>query len=139
MKFETTTTIDQPADKVWAVLTHCAAWPEWDPSCERIEGEVALGQKVKAYSKLSPGRAFALKVTAFEPNRKMTWTGGMPLGLFKGERTFVLEELNGRTRFTIKEEFSGPMLKVIGKTIPDMSQAFDDFAAGLKSRSELVG
>jgi transposase len=28
----------------------------------------------------------SIKVTEFEPARRMTWTGGMPLGLFKGVR-----------------------------------------------------
>ena len=34
------------------------------------------------------------------------------------------------------EVFSGPMLKLIAKSIPDMTEAFDAFAAGLKARAE---
>lgn len=136
LEYQATATIDAPAAKVWAVLVDTAKWPEWDPSCDKIEGQVALGNKVKAFSKLSPGRAFPVKVTELVPNERMTWSGGMPLGLFKGERTFVLREDGDRTVFTVREEFSGPMLRLIGKSIPNMTEAFEEFAAGLKRRVE---
>lgn len=136
LEYQATTTIDAPAATVWAVLLDTAKWPQWDPSCEKIEGEVALGNKIKAFTKLSPGRAFPVKVTELVPSEKMTWSGGMPLGLFKGERTFVLREHGGRTEFTLREVFSGPMLRLIGKSIPNMTEPFEQFAAGLKRRAE---
>ena len=38
----------------------------------------------------------------------MTWSGGMPLGLFKGVRTFTLEPADGgATRFSMREEYTG--------------------------------
>ena len=41
----------------------------------------------------------------------MTWRGGMPLGLFTGVRTYRLApDGDGVTRFTMREEFSGPLL-----------------------------
>jgi hypothetical protein len=136
MEYQASTTIDAPPERVWAVLTDTGKWPEWDPFCDKIEGSLSLGAKMKAFSKLSPGRAFPLKVTVLEANRKMTWSGGMPLGLFKGERTFTLEPNGSGTAFTLREVFSGPMLKLIGKSIPDMTEAFQAFAAGLKKRVE---
>ena len=48
------------------------------------------GEKIKVVSGANPGRAFPVKVTEFTPGQRMTWTGGMPLGLFKGVRTFTL-------------------------------------------------
>ncbi len=135
-EFKTEITIDQPASKVWAVLTDTSKWPQWDPFCDRIEGDVKLGGTVKAFTKLSPGRAFPVKVTELTENKQMVWSGGMPLGLFKGVRTYSLEPAGEGTRFTMHEVFSGPMLALIGRTIPDMSEAFDKFAEGLKARSE---
>jgi hypothetical protein len=134
--FETSTTIDAAPEKVWSVLVATKAWPEWDPFCDKIEGTVALGAKIKAFTKLSPGRAFPVKVSELVPNERMVWTGGMPLGLFRGERTYTLAKEGGRTRFQMREQFSGPMLALIGGTIPDMTEAFEKFAAGLKARSE---
>jgi hypothetical protein len=60
---------------------------------ERIDGRIARGEKLTAFSKLSPGRAFPVKVTEFVPGQKMIWMGGMPLGLFTGEHSFMLVPL----------------------------------------------
>ncbi|MBI1881673.1 MAG: hypothetical protein HYR94_26140, partial [Chloroflexi bacterium] len=89
---------------------------------------------------LSPGRAFPVKVTEFVPGQKMTWASGMPLGLFKGERTFPLSpQSHGAAEFTVREVFSGPLLPLIGRSIPDLTSAFEQFAAGLKNRAERAG
>lgn len=61
----------------------------------------------------------------------------MPLGLFKGERTFTLApQADGTTQFTTREQFSGLLLPIIGRTIPDLSESFQNFAQGLKNRAE---
>ena len=137
MDFSAVTVINASPETIWEILTDAAAYPEWDPNVERIEGRIAPGEKVTAYTKLSPGRAFPAKVTEFVPGQKMTWSGGMPLGLFKGVRTFSLEPLdNGSVKFTLHEVFSGPLLPLIGRSIPDLTPSFEDFVAGLKSRAE---
>jgi hypothetical protein len=67
----------------------------------------------------------------------MVWTGGMPLGHFKGERTFTLtSKSTGSTDFALREEFTGLLLPLIGRTIPDLTQTFEEFAAGLKVHAE---
>lgn len=138
-EYEATTTIRGAADRVWAVLIDVSAYPEWDPFCDRIEGRAALGERLKVYSKLSPGRAFPVKVTGFERPERMVWSGGMPLGLFKGVRTFSLIPIETEvTTFGLREVFSGPLLKLIGGSIPDMTDAFSAFASGLKARVEAV-
>jgi hypothetical protein len=134
--YEASATIDAAPEKVWSVLVATAKWPEWDPFCDKIEGTVAPGAKIKAFSKLSPGRAFPVKVAELVENERMVWSGGMPLGLFKGERTFSLARDGAGTRFELREVFSGPMLALIGGSIPDMTEAFQKFAAGLKARAE---
>jgi hypothetical protein len=136
-EFKASTSIQAPAEKIWAVLTNVSAWPEWDPNCDKVEGQAVLGNKLKVFTKLSPGRAFPVKVTEFSPNRKMTWTGGMPFGLFTGVRTYTLDSKSeGNVDFTMHEVYSGPMLGLIGKSIPDMNAAFEQFCSGLKMRSE---
>jgi hypothetical protein len=67
----------------------------------------------------------------------MTWKGGMTLGLFRGIRTFELKPEAARaTRFTMEERFSGPLLPLIGRTLPDFGPSFRKFANGLKRRAE---
>lgn len=136
MHFKSETWIQAPPDKVWDVLVDLASWPQWDPFCEKIEGRIGLGQSLRAFSTLSPGRAFPVRVETFSPPQRMVWVGGMPLGLFRGERRFTLEEENGGTRFCLEEHFSGPLLFLIGRTIPDLNEAFEAFTQGLKQRVE---
>lgn len=136
-EYQAATAIRTPPESVWAVLADLSAYPSWDPYCDRIEGRAALGERLKVYSKLSPGRAFPVTVTEFDGPRRMVWSGGMPLGLFKGVRSFTLIPTDdGGTEFALREVFAGPMLRLIGGSIPDMTDAFAAFAAGLKSRAE---
>ena len=61
----------------------------------------------------------------------------MPLGLFRGVRTFTLApEGVGATRFTMREAYSGPLAPLIGRSIPDLGPSFRRLAAGLKARVE---
>jgi len=134
--YEASATIDASPATVWSILVDTAKWPEWDPFCIRIDGEVGLGKKVTAWTKLSPDRGFGVKVTTLDENEKMVWSGGMPLGLFKGVRTYALTEQGDKTKFSMREEFTGPMLFMIKGSIPDMSEAFEAFVNGLKERAE---
>lgn len=135
--FNAAINIRAPKETIWSILTDAPGYPSWDPGVIRIEGKIAPGEKITAYTKLSPNRAFPVKVTEFVPGQRMTWTGGMPLGLFKGVRTFTLTPgKDGSTNFELREEFSGLLLPLIGRTIPDMTQNFQDFVAGLKARAE---
>src|SRR5437588_9529230 len=112
--FSATTIIDASPETIWRILTDAPGYPRWDPGIIRIEGNIASGHKVTAYTKRDPKRAFPAKVTEFVPGRKMTWTGGMPLGLFKGVRTFTLTSRgNDSTEFTLREDYSGPLLPLI--------------------------
>ena len=43
------------------------------------------------------------------------------------------------TRFKMREEYSGPLLGMIWKSIPDLGPSFEEFAAGLKSGAEKEG
>jgi hypothetical protein len=64
----------------------------------------------------------------------------MPLGLFKGVRTFTLTPLDdGQTRFHAREEFTGPMLPLVWRSMPDLGPSFQQFADGLKQRAEGTG
>lgn len=129
-------TINASAETIWKILADAGSYPKWDMSMDHIEGKLALGETVKFFTKLS-AQAFPVKVTAFEPNRKMALTGGMPLGLFKSERTHTLTaNKDGTTTFKTEEIFSGLLLPVFGKNIPDLSESFQGFAAALKTQAE---
>jgi len=136
-KFSASTIIKATPEKVWQILTDASSYPAWDKSMDHIEGRLALGEKVKFFTKLSE-RAFPLTVTAFEPARKLVLTGGLPLGLFKSERTHSLVPTGqGQTRFHTEEIFSGLLLPVFGRNLPDLTENFEGFVAALKKQAEL--
>ena len=135
-QFEASIHINAAPDKIWGVLLETAAYPEWDLSYEKIEGECQVGNKLKVFSKLSPGRAFPVKVAELTTNERMVWTGGMPLGLFKGVRRFTLTPDGEGVQFRLHEIFTGPMVKLIGGALPDLTENFEGFVAGLKKRVE---
>jgi hypothetical protein len=135
--YEASADIKADAGAVWAILTDTQGYPTWDSGVERVEGRIAPGAKIKVVSEANPGRAFPVQISEFSPERSMTWTGGMPLGLFRGVRTFALTPGdNGGTRFTMREEYSGPLLPLIWRTMPDLGPSFRQFALGLKARAE---
>ena len=138
-QFETTTTIDAPPERVWQVLADTASWSDWDSGVLGVEGEAAEGNRVKIRSELNPKKAYPVKVTEFDAPRRMAWRGGAPLGLFTGVRTYTLTPEGGSTRFEMREEFSGPLLPLIWRTMPDMNDSFRQFASGLKQRAEAAG
>jgi hypothetical protein len=68
----------------------------------------------------------------------MVLTGGMPFGLFKSERTHTLTSSgDGQTTFHTKEIFSGLLLPIFGKNLPDITENFKGFAAALKKQAEM--
>jgi hypothetical protein len=135
--FSTVTEINAAPETIWRILTDASKYPEWDPGMIRIEGSIVPGQQITIYTKAAPNRAFKPTVVEFEPNRKMVWRSGMPLGLFQGARTFMLEPLGtDRVRFSMREEFTGMLSPMIGKSIPDLNPTFAAFAAALKKRAE---
>lgn len=135
-RFHTSIHIKAPQDKIWNILTDASAYPAWNTTIDKVDGRIALGERVTVHAKISPGRAFPVTVSTFDPPRTMSWTGGMPLGLFKGERVYVLTPRDGGVEFSMTEEFTGLMAPLITKSIPNMQPAFEEFATCLKRKAE---
>jgi hypothetical protein len=135
--YDASSTIGAAPEEVWAILTDAPGYSKWDSGVENVNGRIAPGEKITVVSKANPGRAFPVKVSEFEPGRRMVWSGGMPLALFKGVRTFTLSpQGDGSTRFSVREEYTGPLLPLIWRTMPDLGPSFNQFATGLKKRAE---
>ncbi len=128
--------ISATPEQVWALLTDAPAWPRWNPTVVSVDGRIAQGQSITVVSTLNPKRGFRLKVSEAEAPRRMVWSQGMPLGLFRGARTYTLTPDGGGTDFSMVEAFTGPLAPLITKSIPDMTATFEEFADGLKTAAE---
>jgi uncharacterized protein YndB with AHSA1/START domain len=137
--YEATEQIAADPGAVWAVLADAAGWPSWDSGVTAVEGRIAPGEKVTIRSEAAAGRAFPVEVTACDAPHRLEFTGGMPLGLFRGVRTYTLAPSAGGTAFRMREEYTGPLLGLIWRTMPDLQPSFDRFAAGLRRRVESGG
>ncbi|MGE0592664.1 MAG: SRPBCC family protein [Vicinamibacterales bacterium] len=134
--FEVRRTIAASPDRVWAVLTDARALVAGGLGLTRLDGTIAPGARLKLWSDASPGRAFALRVREFTPHRRMVWEGGMPLGLFRGVRHFTLTPAGAGTEFHMREEFTGLLAPLIGRSLPDLTPSFEKFASGLQALAE---
>jgi hypothetical protein len=135
--FRSQAVIDAPPQVVWDILTDVADYPTWDSGVVRVEGKISPGARITVVSSVNPDRAFPVTVTDLQPPLSMRWSSGLPLGLFKGERTFTLApEPDERVRFTMQEAYTGPLAPLIFRSIPDLNPSFEQFAAGLKQRAE---
>lgn len=135
--FAVTTSIQASPEAVWTLLTDASGYVRWNNTVEKVDGRIAPGESVTVHPKINPGRAFPVIVSEFQPVRRMAWTGAMPLGLFKGERIFLLTpQPGGRVEFSMREVYTGWLAWLIGKSIPDLQPAFDEFASDLKRASE---
>jgi hypothetical protein len=101
------------------------------------DGKIALGERVTIHPKINPGRAFPVNVAEFVSAQRTIWMGGMPLGLFRGERTFTLKPTSiGEVEFSMREQYTGLLAWLIGRSIPNLEPAFDEFASDLKRAAE---
>ena len=67
LQYSATATINASSDVIWKILTDAAGYPTWDPGVDRIEGVIAPGKKVTAFTKRDPKRASPAVVGNFEP------------------------------------------------------------------------
>lgn len=134
--YEVRRTIAASPERVWACLTDGPALVAGGLGLLKLDGTIASGSALKVWSEASPGRAFGLRVAEFSPARRMVWRGGLPLGLFTGTRVFTLTPTGAGTEFHMREDFSGPLAGLIGRSIPDLTPSFEKFGDGLRRLAE---
>ena len=137
LQYRVEVNINATVDKIWSYLVDVSKYPSWNSTIDRVEGTISHREKIKVFAKISPDRAFPVNVTILDAPKKMVWQGGMPLGLFKGIRTFTLTPQNdGSTQLSMIENFSGLMVPLMAGSMPDLRSAFEDFARDLKKVAE---
>lgn len=132
---QTTVSIDIKADPaiVWALLTNASDYPRWNSTVVSIEGEIALGEKIRLKSTLDEKRTFKLKIKEFDAGSSMVWGDG------KGNRLFSVKKVDDQTvRFSMDEKIGGLMFPMYAKYIPPFDESFEAFAADLKKEAEAI-
>ena len=135
--FEAATRIDASPEQVWALLVDVRSWRDWDSGVDRVEGRVALGERLTLYATMIRNRPFEVTVTELRPREAMRWRGGLPFGLAVIERTYSLDaQEGGGTLLTVREDHTGPLAGLLGRSTPDLNPSFRHFVEGLKARAE---
>src|SRR3954469_2012525 len=98
------------ATDVWAVLSDVGGWRDWDSGVDRVEGRVALGERITIYATMIRSRPFSPTVTEPPPGEAMRRRRGLPFGLAVIERTYSLDaQDDGGTVLTVREVHTGPL------------------------------
>ena len=135
--FEAGTRIQAASDEVWSRLVDVGGWRDWDSGVDRVEGRVALGEKITIYATMIRNRPFTVTVTELQPGEAMRWRGGLRFGLAVIERTYALEgQDDGSTVLTVREDHTGPVAGLLGRSTPDLNPSFRQFCAGIKALAE---
>jgi len=124
----------------WLVLTDATAYADWNPEIVGIDGCIALNERITARVRLGSGaiRLVTMQVTTFEPPSRMEWTGGLPLGLFVGRRTFTITPVDGAVEFRMHLRMSGPLAPLILKSVGDRQPEIDGFSLALQAHVEHI-
>ena len=97
------------------MLTDAASYASWNPEIVAVAGRFAAGERIRVRVRLGDGaiRSLRMRVTEFAAPTRMQWTGGMPLGLFTGVRTFTVAGEGAGARFRMHVRMSGPLAPAI--------------------------
>jgi hypothetical protein len=125
--------------RVWAILTDLAAYPQWNPFIRQASGQLTEGATLTLRMVPAQGRAMTFRPTvlAAQPGERLRWIGRVIMpGVFDGTHQFALEDLGGHTRLTQSETFRGVLVPLARKSISQTENDFRALNQALKRRAE---
>lgn len=134
---DTAIEIDAAPAKVWEILMDFDKYEKWNPFILRAEGEVAVGNTIKAFIRPpgDKGMTHQPTIVRAEPGRHLQWLGKVP-GLLKARHEFILEPVGDGTKLRHREEFSGIVVPFLGRTLHRTEAGFQALNEALKVRAE---
>lgn len=115
------------AEKVWSLLLNTYDYKHWHPYITAVEGEVALGNKIKVYTIDAQKQegTFKAYILTLEPHKELAWGGSLGF-VFRARHYFVIEQIgNGVVRFVQGEYWKGWFGRWYGKKI--YKETFETF------------
>ena len=136
------TTIDAPAETVWAILTDLSRFAEWNPFVCEAQGVLRVGATVRV--RVQPSirgvhLAFRPDVLACVEPHEIRWRGRfLAEWLGRGDHLFAIEPAGpGRVRFVQREAFSGILPRLArGLLERETRRGFELMNRALKERAE---
>lgn len=133
--------ISASAERVWAVLSDFASYPQWNPFIRSAAGAPEQGARLRITVQASGGKPmrFSPVVLTAQAGRELRWLGRFLLpGLFDGEHRFVIQPLDeGKVRFEHSERFSGLLVGLLRASLDrDTRRGFEEMNQALKARAE---
>ncbi len=142
MQLRTEIQIAAPPTLVWSVLTDVDSYHEWNPFIMALAGSLEAGAELDVT--LNPPESgeysFRATVIAAEPGKELRWRGKWGAEfLFRGEHFFRLNETgDGHTRFVHGEDFSGVLVRWLGRKLTHTARGFVFMNQALKRRVEAL-
>ncbi len=135
MKFESSVEIDASLETIWAEVKDPEEWSQWVPSIKKVEkiskDPLGVGAQVRVTAKSGITVRLLMTITEFVPGQRVIMNGKI-LGT-KLIRSYTLEPLNHKTRFTASGEVSGPTAWLIRRGGQKLS---DEIVQALKKKIE---
>ncbi|MGA4848551.1 SRPBCC family protein [Streptomyces sp. G5(2025)] len=138
---EKSITISAAPDVVWSVLVDFENYRHWNPFVLWAEGKPVVGETLKAHIRPPGGKGMTHQptVTIAEPGRHLQWLGKVAVpGLFSGRHEFLLEPAGKGTLLRQREEFTGVLVPLLGRTLERTETGFVQLNEALKERAEAV-
>jgi uncharacterized membrane protein len=139
MNIERTIEISAPPERIWAIMSDVARWPEWTPSVTSVEmlddGPFRIGMRARIKQPRLPTAVWT--VTAVDPGRRFTWQNIAPGLTSVGDHRIEVRGTSSVSRVTLTLTWRGWMAPVIRLLFGRLSRRYVQMEAeSLKRRSE---
>jgi uncharacterized membrane protein len=124
MRFDHSVTVQAPADRVWAIFSDVAHWPEWTPTITAVErldeGRIHVGARTRIRQPKLPVAVW--EVTELVEGQYFEWVSKAPgIKTTGGHRVTTTEEGTVVTATIIQE---GPLGWVFGKLMAKLTREY---------------
>lgn len=141
--------INAPKDKVWAIISDINNWSQSTTAINQSSGTLALGAELSITMRgheagpdgiYNDGPSYKPKITELNDGTSFRWRAKMGASIiFTNDKFLMLEEIEGGTKLTHTEYFSGMMLPLMkGMMQKGVPALLDEINEGFKAAAEAL-